>query len=132
MPRNYSRKRKGYNEEDLNKALKEVQECLSEEVPYSERGIARKYNIGKDILNKRLKSLTTGLAGRKTAIPLSEENELAESLKTMSRWGFGLLKEEIKDAVQEYVIKHNMKTPFKNNRPETTGFWVLKSAIILQ
>ena len=125
MPRNYTKKGKCYNE-DLNKALEEVQDCISKNLPYSERAIARKYNIQKDVFNRRLKGLNTGVAGRKTAIPLAEEEELAESLKTMSRWGFGLLKEEIKNVVHEYVIKHNIKTAFKNNRPGVDWFLAFK------
>lgn len=58
-----------------------------------------------------------GVAGRKPAIPRSEEEELANSLKTMTKWGFGLTKEEIKDVVQEYAKSNNIKTPFTNDRP---------------
>lgn len=40
----------------------------------------------------------------------------------MSKWGFGLVKEEIKDTIQEYVIENNIKTPFKDNRPGDDWF----------
>lgn len=45
----------------------------------------------------------------------------------MSRWGFGLLKEEIKEVVQEFVTIHNIKTPFKNNRPCDDWFLAFKN-----
>lgn len=40
----------------------------------------------------------------------------------MSKWGFGLLKEEIKDVIQEYVIQNNIKTPFTDNKPGDDWF----------
>lgn len=71
--------------------------------------------------------MNTGLAGRPTAIPVEEETELADLLKTMSPWGLGLLKEEIKEVVQEFVTIHNIKTPFKNNRPGDDWFLAFKN-----
>lgn len=110
MPRNRPKIGKTYSEENLEKAIREVEHCIENHLPYSQREIARRFNLQKDTLNHRLKVMNTGLAGRPTAIPVEKETELADLLKTMSQWGFGLLKEEIKEVVQEFVTIHNIKT----------------------
>lgn len=65
-------------------------------------------------------------------IPQGEEAELASMLKTMSKWGFRLLKEEIKDVIQEYMQIHDIKIHLETITLETIGFWLSRSAIIYQ
>lgn len=126
MPRNRPKKGKPYDEENLKKAIAEIEKLTEENKKFSKRAIARQYNINKDVLSKHLKGEATGVAGRPTVIAIAEEQELAASLKTMSKWGFALLKEEIKDVIKEYVIENKIKNPFKDNRPGDDWFAAFK------
>lgn len=91
MPRNRPKKGKPYNEEDMRQAIIAEKNCVDENKKFSKRAIARKYNINKDVLNKHLKGQATGVAGRPTAKAKAEEEELAATLKIMSKWGLDLL-----------------------------------------
>ena len=55
--------------------------------------------------------------GRKPDLSDTNENILADNLSVMSKWGFGLMAEEVMDIVQDFVIANNLKTRFKNGRP---------------
>lgn len=124
MPRNYKPKPKTYNQQQVQNALQYHQENPTESV----RSIARKFGLKKDLLFDRIKGKGTGKVGRHTAIPIDEEQELAVCLKTMSKWGFGLSKEEVKDICHDYVVEHNITgTNFHDNRPGEDWFQGFKA-----
>lgn len=117
MPRNRPKKGKKYSESQVKQAVEEAQKCIRDGTSFSKRGRARKYGISKDLLDRRLKGKGLNTAGRPPAIPAAEEKELAESLIIMSKWGFGLTKEETKDLIQTYVRENGISTPFTFDRP---------------
>lgn len=51
MPRNRPKKGKKYDEESLKQAIQEVQRCIDEGRSYSKRAIAKRFGIGKDLLD---------------------------------------------------------------------------------
>ncbi|KAG5897656.1 hypothetical protein JTB14_024485 [Gonioctena quinquepunctata] len=51
-------------------------------------------------------------SGKPRVFPIDVEIKLAENIKTMNRWGFGLTRKELLDTVQQYV-----QSPFKDGRP---------------
>lgn len=78
------------------------------------------YEIPKPTLFKRVKGLRgvkSSSMGRPPAIPPEIERKMAEHIKTMEKWGFGLSKSEILLAIGQYVKEHGLKTPFKNSVP---------------
>ncbi|KAJ3619046.1 hypothetical protein MTP99_005835 [Tenebrio molitor] len=60
--------------------------------------------------------------GRPTCISREDERKLAEGLKTMEQWGFGLSRAEVLGLVGEFVTSNKIKTPFKNNIPGDEWF----------
>jgi DDE superfamily endonuclease/helix-turn-helix, Psq domain len=85
-----------------------------------------KYNIPYKTLHNHLKGRrgvkrSSGF-GRATIFSEELELTLAENIKVMTKWGFGLTKSEFLDVVQQFVEKNNMETPFKNGRPGTKWF----------
>jgi hypothetical protein len=60
--------------------------------------------------------------GRPTCISREDERKLAEGLKTMEQWGFGLSRAEVLGLVGEFVTSSKIKTPFKNNIPGDEWF----------
>lgn len=120
MPRNYNRKtdRKKYSEEHFQEALSRIRS--------GELGVklcSRLYSIPGSTLRDHMKGRrgklgsNKGGGGKGTALSKEEETNLATCLRTMSKWGFGLSRNEVLDIVQEYVKRNNIKTPFKNQRP---------------
>ncbi|KAF2887323.1 hypothetical protein ILUMI_18850 [Ignelater luminosus] len=43
--------------------------------------------------------------------------KLAERLKILEKWGFGISRSEVLQPISEYVAKNKLETPFKNNTP---------------
>lgn len=113
MPSTYKRKEKTYSNTDLKNAIQEIKDGSSW------RKASKKFNnvpmgtIGNHLAGK----VTKDHVGRDTALKIEIEIDLANCLTTLSKWGFGLTKEEIKDEVQIYVKQSNLKTPFNNGRP---------------
>jgi hypothetical protein len=64
----------------------------------------------------------TRAAGREPTLESKVEKHLAALLKTMSQWGFGLSKQDVLNAVQDYVVVNGVKNTFKNNRPGREWF----------
>jgi hypothetical protein len=80
----------------------------------------------RDRIKKRrgLKSLSLG---RRTALSSEDEIRLANCIRTMEKWGFGLSRREVIEAVKIFVETNNIKTPFKNNIPGEDWFLKFKS-----
>lgn len=90
---------------------------------------ATQYNIPKSTLHDRLKNKTkikSQSLGRSTALPEKEENKLANGLKILEKWGFGLSRKEVIFMVSKFVARNNIITPFKNNTPGADWFQNLK------
>lgn len=78
------------------------------------------YEIPKPTLFKRVKGqrgVKSSTFGRDTCIPHAEEQTIANCLITMERWGFGLSKKELLEAIGRYTVVNNISTPFKNGIP---------------
>ncbi|KAK9687901.1 hypothetical protein QE152_g35920 [Popillia japonica] len=96
MVRNYKRKSdraKNYNKENIAQTLIELEGGL-----IIVHGASKKYKIPKTTLHDHLK----GKHGSKSrtycrglVIPLEHEETLANGLKTLKRWGFGLSRKEV-------------------------------------
>lgn len=56
-------------------------------------------------------------AGRNTALTRKEEEELAECLILMSRWGFGLTRQETMEIVGDYIRFLGRESPFVDGVP---------------
>lgn len=63
---------------------------------------------------------TTG--GRCTALPFDVEARMAECIKTMERWGFGLSKREISLAIARYLKEKDISNPFTDSIPGNDYF----------
>ena len=119
MPRNYPRKteRKKYDQDDLEEAL---EMCRAGEKVAT---CAKAYNIPRETLRDRLKGRcgvngpTKGGGGRPPALSVEVQETLAHCLKTLSRSGFALTRDEVLNLVQTYVLRNRIKVPFKNGRP---------------
>ncbi|KAJ8926270.1 hypothetical protein NQ314_021391, partial [Rhamnusium bicolor] len=61
------------------------------------------------------------------AIRIEDEKRLAEGLKTMERWGFGISRKEILHIVADFITKNKTKTPFTNNIPGNEWFHNFKN-----
>lgn len=118
MPRTYKKKKiRKYTAEDVEKAINEVK---NEKV--SIYAAAIKYNIPTTTLFDKVKENHCLNIGRPLAIPLEQEQKLANGLRIMEKWGFGLSRQETLELVKDYVEKNNLETPFKNNKPGTDWF----------
>lgn len=136
MARKYVRKtRRGadgdrYNREDLRTAIADVMAGRK-----TKRGAAKFYNIPRTTLHHYLNGSRgqKGLVasggrggGGKNSLPLEDERNLAEGLKTLDFWGFGLTRQEVLDTVETYVKGLNLKTKFRNGRPSEEWFLAFK------
>lgn len=123
MVRKYVRKSdrtKNYTKDDLISAIREIEGGLM-----TLHGAAKRYKIPKSTLHDHFKGthgLKSQTLGRDLAISLEHERALANGLKTLEKWGFGLSRKEVLFIVAEYVTKNNLKTPFKNNMPGADWF----------
>lgn len=115
---------KTYTEEDMNHALRAVKECS-----LSQKDAADTFNVPRSTLQIHLKSYknrnqAVGFkAGRKTALHEDMEKAIANSIKIMGKWGFGLTKVDFLNTMQTYLSVNKIKTPFKDNKPGTD--WLL-------
>lgn len=80
---------------------------------------AKYYSVNKKSLLRRVSSEIpiNAHVGKQTALSSLHEMELAECIKLMADWGYGFTTEEVKDIVQEFVLKLGIDTPFKDGRP---------------
>jgi hypothetical protein len=90
---------------------------------------AREFSIPYSTIYTHLKGLR-GIKkeqrGRCTALPLADEQKLANSLKLLEKWGFGLSRKEILQLVGNYVLSNKVQTPFKNGIPGEDWFLSFK------
>lgn len=104
MPRMYVRKKiKKYTPNDLADTIEKVKN--RELTTYT---AAQKYNIHMTIFHDHVTTSNEIIrpnAGRPTAIPLEEEKKIAEAIKIMEKWGFGLSRFEVMELVAEYSRK---------------------------
>ncbi|KAK7576313.1 hypothetical protein V9T40_012599 [Parthenolecanium corni] len=117
MVRNYVRKTPGpaYSKEDVQKAKEMIESGRA-----SLHAAAKSFHIPKSTMSQWMtgsRGVKSATMGRPTAIPAAEEKHIADCLKTMNKWGFGLSKKEFLSLVGEYVTRNNIPTPFKNGIP---------------
>lgn len=123
MVRNYIRKSnraQKYSKENLEEAIRRVQ---AREITIYRAVLI--YNIPKTTLFNRLKGnrgQKSKSFGRSTAIPYQQEIELANHIKIMEKWGFGLTRKEVLEVVSEFVKTNNIKTPFADGCPGEDWF----------
>ena len=109
------RARRKWNEEDAEKSLVEIA------AGSSIRKTAAKYGMSEGILRHRLKRISQGgnlkAVGRPITIDKDAEQMLAKCIGTMCSLGFSPTRAQIMDLVQDYVRNHDLKTPFRDDRP---------------
>ncbi|KAE8745692.1 hypothetical protein FOCC_FOCC007576 [Frankliniella occidentalis] len=115
-----------YSENDMEQAVHDVRSKK-----LSLRKAAEKLGIAPNSLKKRVNGTIPikGMKetrGRPTVITPKEETELADYLRTLAKWGFGLSRSEVMITVSKYCIENNIKTPFKNNVPGKDWFTSFK------
>ena len=110
-----TKSRKQWTEEDMEKAMLEVTSGKSN--VYA----AKKYGMSEGILRHRIKMKQAGKvlvgSGRQTSLSQNEELNLSKCIGSMCRLGFSPTRAQIKDMVKDFVTAHQLKTPFKNDRP---------------
>lgn len=123
MPRSYVRKSlraTSYIPEDVAKAIEKVErkECTL-------FGASKQYNIPIATLHNRLYKKTgtkSSTLGRAPVLPYAIELELANGLKVMEKWVFGLSRKEVMALVARYVRENNLESPFKDGFPGPDWF----------
>lgn len=122
MVRNYVKKLPDvkYSETDIKKAIETMK---TDKITIKEAAI--KFGIPYHTLYCRV----IGKRGQKrtgrgtiTVFTSQEETELADGIKTMEKWGFGLSRKEVLKIVQKYVIENDIKTPFNHRMPGEDWF----------
>lgn len=63
---------------------------------------------------------------RPQIIPFNLEAQLAEYLRTLQKWGFGLCRLEVLELIRDFVIANDIKTNFKYNQPGKDWFLLFK------
>lgn len=131
MVRTYVRKKPppAYSKQDLENAIDSVRNGH-----LSMYRASKTYKIPKATLFKHIKGLRgvkSKSFGRPTAIPYEEEKVIAENIKIMEKWGFGLSKKEVLETIGDYVNKNKISTPFKNGIPGDDYFMAFKSRFCL-
>lgn len=104
-----------YSKEDLQNAVNSVRNGH-----LTLYRAAKSFKIPKASLFKHVKGqrgVKSNTFGRPTAIQYDEEKKIAEGIKTMEKWGFGLSKKEVLHTIGRYVIENKIKTPFKDGIP---------------
>ncbi|CAK1603400.1 unnamed protein product [Parnassius mnemosyne] len=127
MPRKYIRKsdRSRYDYDKLTEAVNAVKNGT-----ISAYTASKQYNIPRTTIVNRVydrKGLKSKTLGRCTALPRDVEETLAENLHVMEKSGFGLTRKEVIELVGQYVVKNNIKTPFKDGIPGEDWFIAFKN-----
>lgn len=123
MVRRYVRKtQRGsqYSQEDLKHCVNEIKKGT-----LTIHRAHKMNNIPKTTLFYHLKGLRGNKSesqGRAPSIPKEDERRLANGLRIMEKWGFGITRKELLLIVSEYVQENKLKTPFKNNIPGDEWF----------
>lgn len=109
-----------YSKEDLQHAVNEIKRGT-----VTIHRAHRLYHIPKTTLFYHLKG-TRGekseTQGRAPVIPKDDETRLANGLRIMEKWGFGVTRKELLLIVANYVQENKLKTPFKHNIPGDEWF----------
>ena len=83
----------------------------------------KKYNIDKSLLSRRSRGIEKKVPGRKTALSKEIEEDLADKLKVLAKWGFALSRKEILSTVQDFVQENELKiTVFRDGKPGKDWF----------
>ncbi|CAK1596007.1 unnamed protein product [Parnassius mnemosyne] len=123
MPRKYTRtttRATSYKQEVLEIAIQRIK---IKELSYA--AASRIYGIPTSTLSDRVLKKTATKSktlGRSTAIPIELEIKLANCLRVMEKWGWGLSRKEVLDVAQEFTISNNLDNSFKNGRPGPDWF----------
>lgn len=117
MVRKYKRKsnRADYGVDRLNEAVNAV---IQGQLTMSMASV--EYNIPYITIYSRVKGLRgkkSTTQGRSTILSWADENRLAENIRTMEKWGYGLTTPELTAKVRDFVVLNNIPNPFKNNIP---------------
>ncbi|CAG4972592.1 unnamed protein product [Parnassius apollo] len=119
MPRNYIRKSlraTSYTPEDVAKAVEKVKR--KELTLY---GAAKFYKISIATLhigfNKKT-GVKSDTLGRPPVFDHETETRLANGLKVLEKWGFGLSRKEVILLVERYIRLNKIHTPFKDPEPD--------------
>lgn len=122
MVRNYKRKReKAYSEEDLVVAVQAVNENLMTQLEASEAFKIPRSTLQLHLEGCKWRDSKQQAAARSPTFPEEEEVVIADCLKVMAKWGFGLTRNEVLNTIQAYVQQNQIQTPFTDDRPGE--FW---------
>lgn len=103
---------KGYNEEDVQKALEAIRSGSSK------KAAAKKYGVPRSTLQFRLGPNFTKIeVGRSTFLTKDEEDSLVKWLIDSHRKGFPRRKIDLQLSVKSFLDANIRKTPFKDNMP---------------
>lgn len=123
MVRCYRKKQNGnpsYTTDDLTKAVEDV--TSGRMTIYK---ASKLYHIPYPTIYTNVKG-TRGakkdFKGRLTALGREQEEELANGIATLEKWGFGLSRKEVIELVAQYVKEHQLRTPFKDGVPGIDWF----------
>lgn len=86
---------------------------------------SRNFNVPRTTLRHKISGKapeTSGRVGPQAVLGREIENELVVWIKDCARAGFPINKEGLLDSVKKIVIKGQINTPFKNNRPSRSWF----------
>lgn len=121
MVSNYKRKteRGAYSKDKLKEAAAAVRNGSLSGYKASQMYKIPRMTIIDCVNSRRTKSNTLG---RSTVLAPDAETSLANGLKLMEKYGFGLSRKEVLETVGEYVNKNNMSTNFKNGKPGQAWF----------
>lgn len=124
MVRTYVKKRNAsditYTKEDLASAINEVN--AGRKTIYS---ASKQFKIPYVTLYSRIRGIRgkkQDNKGRPINIPIADETKLANGLKTLEKWGFGLSRKEVFEVVRMFVIENKIKTNFKDGVPGEDWF----------
>lgn len=113
---------KKYENKDLFLAIDAVKQGM----PVKRAAIT--YQIPRTTLISRIKGWKNRAAsvqtrpGRKVDLSEEVEKQLADHIRKMNKWGFGLTRKEVLNLVAVYVKENNIKTRFKKGIPAKDWF----------
>jgi hypothetical protein len=113
--RNYVRKGKPYTQESLQEAIDNVR---SKRV--SLRAAAKSLGMAPSTLKIKMDQdprLAVDNRGKTTVLTKGQEQSLADHLRTLTKWGYGLSCDTVLEVVREFCIENDIKTPFKDGKP---------------
>lgn len=97
---------KNYSEEDLKKAVCEVKSGR-----LSQKAAAEKYKINRTTLLYKVRGSHENNPGHPTVLSKVEEELIAETLGTVSDWGFPMTKSDVRGVIEKFVNKQGRVVP---------------------